>query len=152
MPKILILGAGLVVAISVFVHPFGMVKAQSYDKPLFAGAQIDPDVLQIFEKSCQNCHSEKTEWPWYSYIAPIGWFIEKDVQQGRDHMDFSRWDEYDWLGQRDILTRISAVLRSRQMPLPRYLILHPGSKLSEEEIAKIERWTQQERQRVKPMQ
>jgi hypothetical protein len=67
-------------------------------------------------------------------------------------MDFSRWDEYDWLGQRDILTRISAVLRSRQMPLPRYLILHPGSKLSEEEIAKIERWTQQERQRVKPMQ
>jgi hypothetical protein len=152
MPKILILGAGLVVAISVFVHPFGMVKAQSYDKPLFAGAQIDPDVLQIFEKSCQNCHSEKTEWPWYSFIAPIGWFIEKDVQQGRDHMDFSRWDEYDWLGQRDILTRISAVLRSRQMPLPRYLILHPGSKLSEEEIAKIERWTQQERQRVKPMQ
>jgi len=152
LPTILILGAGLVVAISAFVHPFGKVKAQSYDKPLFAGAQIDPEVLQIFERSCQNCHSERTEWPWYSYIAPIGWFIEKDVQQGRDHMDFSRWDEYDRGSQRDILTRMSAVLRTRQMPLPRYLILHPSSKLSEGEITMIDEWTQKERLRLKAMQ
>jgi Haem-binding domain len=100
--------------------------------------RVDPEVLQIFERSCQNCHSERTEWPWCSYIAPIGWFIEKDVQQGRGHMNLSRWDEYDRGSQRDILTRMSAVLRSRQMPLPRYLILHPSSRLSEGEIAKIE--------------
>jgi Haem-binding domain len=152
LPAILIAGAGLIVAISPFVHPFGMVKAQSYDKPLFAGAQIDLEVLQIFERSCQNCHSKRTEWPWYSYIAPIGWFIEKDVQQGRDHMDFSRWDEYDRGSQRDILTRMSAVLRSRQMPLPRYLILHPGSRLSEGEITMIDEWTQKERLRLKTIQ
>ena len=46
-------------------------------------------------------------------------------------MDFSKWDEYDRGSQWDILTRMSAVLRSWQMTLPRYLILHPGSKLSE---------------------
>jgi len=118
LPTILILGAGLVVAISAFVHPFGKVKAQSYDKPLFAGAQIDPEVLQIFERSCQNCHSERTEWPWYSYIAPIGWFIEKDVQQGRDHMDFSRWDEYDRGSQRDILTRCQPSYGAGRCPCP----------------------------------
>ena len=152
LPAIVIVGAGLMVAISAFVHPFGMVKAQSYEMPLFAGTQMDLDVLQIFERSCQNCHSEKTEWPWYSYIAPIGWFIEKDVEQGREHMDFSRWDEYDRASQRDILTRMSAVLRSRQMPLPRYLILHPGSKLSDGDIAMIDDWTQKERLRLKAMQ
>ena len=152
LPAILIVGAGLIVAISAFIHPFGMVKAQSYDKPLLNGAQIDVKVLQIFERSCQNCHSERTEWPWYSYIAPIGWFIEKDVQQGREHMDFSRWDEYDRGSQRDILTRMSAVLRSRQMPLARYLILHPGSRLSEAEITMIEEWTQKERLRLKAVQ
>ena len=152
LPAVLIVGAGLMVAISAFVHPFGMVKAQGYDKSLFAGAQIDVEVLQIFERSCQNCHSERTEWPWYSYIAPIGWFIEKDVQQGRQHMDFSRWDEYDRASQRDILTRMSAVLRSRQMPLPRYLTLHPGSKLSGGDITMIDEWTQKERLRLKVMQ
>lgn len=138
LPAILILGAGLTIAVSAFIHPFGMVRGQSDDKPLFAGTQVDPEVLQIFERSCQNCHSERTEWPWCSYIAPIGWFIEKNVQQGRGHMNLSRWDEYDRGSQRDILTRMSAVLRSRQMPLPRYLILHPSSRLSEGEIAKIE--------------
>ena len=138
LPAILILGAGLTIAVSAFIHPFGMVRGQSDDKPLFAGTQVDPEVLQIFERSCQSCHSEGTEWPWCSYIAPIGWFIEKDVQQGRGHMNLSRWDEYDRSSQRDILTRMSAVLRSRQMPLPRYLILHPCSRLSEGEIAKIE--------------
>jgi hypothetical protein len=56
-------GCGLIVAISAFVHPFGMVKAQRYEKPLFAGAQMDLEVLQIFERSCQNCHSERMEWP-----------------------------------------------------------------------------------------
>ena len=152
LPAVLIVGAGLMAAISAFVDPFGKVKAQGIDKPLFAGAQIDLEVLQILERSCQNCHSERTEWPWYSYIAPIGWFIEKDVRQGREHMDLSRWDEYDHTSQRDILTRMSAVLRSRQMPLPRYLILHPGSKLSEEEIAKIGEWTQEERLRLKAME
>ena len=67
-------------------------------------------------------------------------------------MDVSRWDEYDRASQRDILTRMSAVLRSWQMPLPRYLILHPGSKLSEGEISMIDEWTQKERLRLKVMQ
>jgi Haem-binding domain len=66
LPAIPILGAGLSVALSGFVHPFGMVRAQGRDKRLLAGAQIDLEVVQIFERSCQNCHSERTEWPRYS--------------------------------------------------------------------------------------
>ena len=151
LQAVLILGAGLAIAVSAFVHPFGMVTAQSPDRPLFAGTQVDPGVLQLFERSCQNCHSERTEWPWYSYIPPIGWAIERDVQQAREHLDLSRWDQYGRGIQRDILARMSAALKSRQMPLPRYLLLHPGSKLSEEEIAKIDEWTQKERRRLKAL-
>jgi Haem-binding domain len=112
------MGGGRIVAISAFVHPFGMVKAQDYEMPLFAGAQIDLDVLQIFERSCHTCHLESTEWPWYSYIAPIGWFIERDLQQGREHMDFSRWDEYDRGSQRDILTRCQPSYGAGRCPCP----------------------------------
>jgi hypothetical protein len=59
--------------------------------------------------------------------------------------------ESDRGSQRDVLTRMSAVLRSRLMPLPRYLILHPGSKLSEADIAMIDEWTQKERLRLKAL-
>jgi hypothetical protein len=147
LPAILILSTGFVLAVSAFVHPFGSVKAKTLDNPLLAGTQVDPQVLQLFERSCQNCHSERTEWPWYSYIAPIGWLIEKDVREGREHMDLSQWDKYDRGTQRQILSRISAAVRTRQMPMPRYLALHPSSGLSAEEVAKIEQWTQEERRR-----
>jgi len=60
------MAAGLTVEVSAFLHPFGMVGAQSHDKPLFAGTQIDLEALQIFERSCRTCLSERTELPWYS--------------------------------------------------------------------------------------
>ncbi|HEY2844896.1 MAG TPA: heme-binding domain-containing protein, partial [Bryobacteraceae bacterium] len=65
------------------VHPFGTVKGRPSPHPLFAGVQADPAVLRIVGKSCQSCHSDRTEWPWYSYVAPLSWMIESDVHQGR---------------------------------------------------------------------
>jgi hypothetical protein len=61
-------------------------------------------------------------------------------------------DEYSTVRQHEILTLMSAVLRSGQMPLPRYLILHPGAKLSQQEIAQIVEWTRTERRRLKALQ
>ncbi|NNE99746.1 MAG: hypothetical protein HKN25_12065 [Pyrinomonadaceae bacterium] len=34
---------------------------------------IPPDVDAILIRSCNDCHSNKTEYPWYSNIAPISW-------------------------------------------------------------------------------
>ena len=78
---VLIGGAGLLVLASVFVHPFGAVKARTTNAPLLAGAPVDPSVVRIMERSCQSCHSERTDWPWYSYVAPMSWLIEKDVHE-----------------------------------------------------------------------
>jgi hypothetical protein len=44
---------------------------------------VESPVTGIVSKSCQNCHSEKTERPLYSYIAPVSWMIEKDVHGAR---------------------------------------------------------------------
>jgi hypothetical protein len=80
---------------SVLVHPFGAIKTQRSNKPLLLDSTFDPQVVTTLEKSCQNCHSEKTEWPWYSYVAPISWMIENDVQHGRSHMNLSCWNGYN---------------------------------------------------------
>ena len=101
------------------------------------------------KRSCQNCHSEKTEWPWYSYVAPMSWMIENDVQRGRSHMNLSRWNGYNPEQQQEILSKMSVLVRNRAMPLPRYLLLHPGSKLSDAEIAYLYQWTRTERKRLK---
>jgi hypothetical protein len=141
--------ASALIVASAFIHPFGVVKIKSA-RPLLAGSNVDPAVLHILERSCQNCHSERTEWPWYSYVAPMSWLIENDVHQGRSHMNLSRWDEYDPARQHDLLAELAAVVRNRRMPLPRYTLLHPGAKPSPEEFDRIYQWTRTERRRLAP--
>src|SRR6266404_4904500 len=115
---------------SLLIHPFGDLKAHRSLNPLLAGADVNPAIIQIVERSCQNCHSEKTEWPWYSYVAPMSWLVESDVGQARGRMNLSRWDEYTIDKQQELLGRLSAAIRSRQMPPARYTLIHPGTKLS----------------------
>jgi hypothetical protein len=134
---------------SVFVHPFGNVRAAGDQKPLLHGAQIEPAVLNALERSCRNCHSERTEWPWYSYVAPVSWLVEKDVRDARARFNMSRWDEYTSEEQSIVLAEISSMVRSRKMPLPRYTALHPGARLSSEEIQWIDQWGRRERTRLK---
>jgi len=147
--SILLSGVALLAISSILVHPFGPVKAQRPDKPLLLDSTFDPQVVRIIERSCQNCHSEKTEWPWYSYLAPMSWMIENDVQRGRSHMNLSRWNGCNPEEQREILSKMSVLVRNRAMPLPRYLLLHPDAKLSEAEVAYLYQWARSERKRLK---
>lgn len=147
MPLATLACAAMLAGASALVHPFGPVKTSSA-RPLLAGADADPAVLRTLEKSCRNCHSERTEWPWYSYVAPMSWMIENDVHQGRSHLNLSRWDEYDAQKQHDLLAELAAVVRNRRMPLPRYLLLHPNAKPSQAEFDRIYQWTRAERRRL----
>src|SRR5262249_17951123 len=141
-------GAGLAGLASFLIHPFGPVKAKaSMDAPVF-GAWVDPAVVRILERSCVNCHSERTEWPWYSYVAPMSWLIENDVQRARDHMNFSRWGQYDSEKRQEVFARLAAEVRSRQMPPARYTRLHPSARLSDEEMNVLYQWARTERKQL----
>ena len=147
--SILFGGIALLAISSVLVHPFGAIKAQRSDKPLLLDSTFDPQVVRTLEKSCQNCHSEKTEWPWYSYVAPMSWMIENDVKRGRSHMNLSHWNGYNAEEQQEILSKMSVLVKNRAMPLPRYLLLHPEAKLSDTEIGYLYQWARSERKRLK---
>jgi hypothetical protein len=144
----------LIAVASIFIHPFGNVKAISRpsSRQLFSGAQTDPAVFSIMRRSCQNCHSEETAWPWYSYVAPVSWLVEEDVRDGRSHFNMSRWGEYNMDDRIQILTGISTMVRNKSMPLPKYLLLHRDAKLSDAEIDLIYQWAHSERKRLKAEQ
>ena len=140
--------AALTAGLSI-IHPYGPLKTQMATAPLFAGADMDAAVMKIFERSCQNCHSERTQWPWYSYLAPLSWLIEADVHDGRSHMNLSRWPFYSSGRQIELLTQLGAEVRNRRMPLSRYLKLHPDARLSDEDVRHIYEWAHRERNRLK---
>jgi cytochrome c len=142
----------LVVALqcaALLVHPFGDVRASAKDKPLMNTASIEHPVLEVMQRSCQNCHSERTSWPLYSRIAPVSWLIEKDVHNGRSHWNMSKWDQYSIGEREDILSQMAPMVRNRKMPLPQYLFLHPEAKLSDADVELLYRWSRAERKRLK---
>ena len=136
-------------AASVIVHPFGAVKIQDDKRPIFAGAKIDASTEVLLSRACMNCHSERTAWPWYSYVAPASWLVERDVSDARAHLNASRWNEYSATDRQTLLAAIGAAARNRQMPPSRYTLLHPEAKLSAAEAEQIYRWAHAERRRLR---
>src|SRR5262249_5161194 len=61
---------------------------------LFAVERVPPGVQSVLQRSCQNCHSNQTAWPWYSYLAPTSWIVASDVHEARKTMNFSEWGSY----------------------------------------------------------
>lgn len=136
--------AALICIGSLLIHPYGDVKGRASRAPLMNGT-MDDRLTKIINNSCKNCHSERTDWPWYSYVAPMSWMIEADVSEGRKHMNLTNWSEYDMERQQMLLSKISVMVKNHKMPLPRYLLLHPEAKLSASDIALIDQWARNER-------
>jgi len=143
-------GVAVVVAIgSTMIHPFGVLGAAEGNQTILREAQIDPETLLIIQRACQNCHSQQTVWPWYSHVAPVSWLLARDVQQARLRMNLSRWQDYSTDEQLRLLSAIGSAVRNRQMPVQRYLLLHPEARLTDAERQQIYRWTRTERNRIR---
>ena len=99
---------------------------------------INPQVGAILERSCQDCHSSHTTWPWYSRVAPVSWMVSKHVREGREMLDFSGWT--DQPPSTDERMLICDAVSDGQMPLPEYTMIHHKAKLSKQDVALLCGW------------
>lgn len=138
------IGALVLVAASFWTAP----KTTVPGAPLLARIRVPPDVRAILERSCQDCHSDRTRYPWYSYVAPVSMLIGSDVNAGRARLNLSRWDEYSLTRQLRFLSEIANQVQEREMPLAVYTLMHRDARLSDSDIRSVFRWTQTERLRL----
>lgn len=117
-------------------------------KTIEAILQVPPPVSAIFDRSCNDCHSNKTSWPWYTNVAPVSWFVIDHVNEGRHDMNFSEWGTYDKNKQSRRLRDICEQVEDGEMPLNTYTTLHPGSKLSAADVQTLCEWSKAERARI----
>ena len=145
--KILIALAALVVVIqlvpqSVFpttnppVNPVNAVESSAH--------ALTPSVTSILERSCYDCHSNRTVWPWYSKVAPVAWLVSNDATEGRGELNFSDWGQYNPKKTSHKLQEICEHVEQNEMPLWYYKPMHPGSKLSAADKSVVCAWTRAE--------
>jgi len=113
---------------------------------IYATQPVPADVKAVFERSCKNCHSNETSWPWYSYVAPVSWVVAHDVHQARKTMNLSEWASYAPQRKEDKLEEICEQLTNGDMPDRKYAILHRNAKLTAEERTAVCQWTDDARQ------
>jgi hypothetical protein len=135
----------LVAVTSVATHPHPSDRRVA---PLLSGAHIDRHVRAAIERSCGDCHSDATSYPWYSYIAPVSWLIQRDVTRGRERLNLSRWDKYPLIRRERCLSEIANQVKDGEMPLAVYTLVRRDAVLSPAEREAIFAWTQAERQRL----
>ncbi len=117
-----------------------LVPVGRSNPPLGGEILAPPDVHGMLRRACYDCHSNETNWPWYSYVAPISWLVVGHVKEGRQHLNFSTWNEYD-MGQIERkLEEISEEVEEGAMPLGQYLWLHPDARLSEQDREALRIW------------
>jgi len=109
---------------------------------------IPPTLLLTLERSCFDCHSNESHWPWYSAITPLNYLIAQDINKGRKRLNFSEWKKNKSGKIQGWLQMIDDQVSLKEMPLPRYLYVHPGSSLSEKEIKSISQWASEEQARL----
>ena len=134
---------------SVFVHPLRHEVSDRASAALLPGADIPQSVAGVFAHACFSCHSEKTQWPWYSHVAPVSWLVEGDVKHAREHLNLSRWDGLEAADQRMLLTAIATVIENHEMPPHKYVAMHPEARLSAEDSIRVIEWTRAERRRLR---
>ena len=99
---------------------------------------INPKVGAILDRSCQDCHSSRTSWPWYSHVAPVSWIVSKHVREGREMLDFSEWATQPYSEDERML--ICDAVSEGRMPPPEYTVIHRNAKLSQRDVELICGW------------
>jgi heme-binding protein len=141
--------AGVVCFVAIqFVRPAKTNPTSDPGRAIESHQQVTPQVAAILDRSCNDCHSNKTRWPWYSNVAPVSWFVIDHVNEGRDNINFSEWGKYDQREAGNLLKQMCREARAGVMPLSSYTPMHPGSKLSPDDVKALCDWTDVERARV----
>ena len=127
--------AGVLVLIQVYPIP-------RKNPPITRDVAAPAPVEAILQRSCYDCHSNATQWPWYAHVAPVSWLVVRDVDRGRNRLNFSTWDKYSDDPETVIrkYRNIDRELESRTMPLWYYLANHPEARLSDADRAALEAW------------
>ncbi len=109
---------------------------------------VPSNVESILKRSCYDCHSDHTVWPWYSNVAPVSWLVSDDVVKGRKKMNFSQWSKIPASKREARLNEICEEIKSDEMPMPPYLIMHSDAKLTQADKDILCQWVEIEMKKL----
>ena len=130
------------------------MRPERVNPPVVAGqsleerAHVTREVAAILNRSCMDCHSNRTTWPWYSNVAPVSWFVIDHVNQGRRRLNFSEWGAYGQQEKEGKLKAICKFSKEGWMPLDSYAFIHRDARITPADVKALCEWASAETSRL----
>jgi hypothetical protein len=130
-----------------------LIGAQFYRSPRNVGVaegpqsivaqhQVPAAVQKILRRSCYDCHSNNTAYPWYGSVQPVAWWLNQHVSEGKAELNFSAFADYDTKRAVRKLQAVADEVLDRHMPLKSYLWMHREAKLTDADVALLTQWAE----------
>ncbi len=145
-----------IVVIALFIGFIGIqfVRPEKTNPPINpaetmqATMQVPENVQSIFKRSCNDCHSHETVYPFYSNIAPISWQVVDHINEGRRKLNFSVWNTYDDKKKKRKFEGICEEMQSGEMPMSQYTLIHREAIISADDTKTVCDWTTGEVEKI----
>jgi hypothetical protein len=103
---------------------------------------LDDEIKTVLKNACLDCHSNQTTYLWYHKIAPVSWMINQHITDGKAELNLSEWGNWEPLDQIGALDNMADEIKSGEMPLKPYVLMHPKAKLTEEQKEQFYAWAE----------
>jgi hypothetical protein len=142
----LVHAAGVCVLVGLAIQVMRPARTNPVTEPtrtIATHVAVPAAVQAVVARSCVDCHTNDTRWPWYSGVAPVSWFVIGHVNDGRRALNFSDWDAHGRRAPGPPLDRICGEVQSGGMPLWSYLLMHHDARLSPDDVSVLCAWANQ---------
>lgn len=139
----LILAIVVIVFVLLQIVPSGRPETtMENNNDLFVNNQIPDSVSTLMRKACFDCHSNESKYPWYAYVAPVSWLVNRDIRKGRKHLNLSEWESLSKMDKASVLDDLSEAVSEGEMPMPIYVLMHPEAKLTKADRELLVNWAE----------
>jgi len=141
--KRIIFGSIAILILIQIIRPSRTNPPVAASRSLESHVDVPPEVQTVLKRSCYDCHSNSTVWPWYSNVAPVSWYVARDVNVARGHVNFQNWEaQINEQEGKEHLGLICKLVREGKMPPADYRFIHGGTNVSSQETSAVCAWSQ----------
>lgn len=140
--KKVLIGLLVIFLVIQLIHPARNIGGQDMPNDISRVVAMPAQVRGILKKSCYDCHSNHTDYPWYTYVQPIHWLMNSHIKAGKEELNFSEFATYSRRRQQNKLRSVANSLKDGSMPLSSYTLIHRNAILTETEKTLIVNWVE----------
>ncbi|MBS1527341.1 MAG: heme-binding domain-containing protein [Bacteroidetes bacterium] len=136
----LLIGLAVLAIVIQFIPGYENKSSQEPHNSISGVYEIPPNVKGILRRSCYDCHSDNTRYPWYMHIQPVRYLLDRHVRHGKEDLNFDEFGTYSERKRRNKLRAIGNSLTEGSMPLSSYLLVHRSARMSRQDTTAVLSW------------